>query len=279
MLVINQLESGYGEVPVLRGVSLTVHQGELVSLVGPNGAGKTTLLRTVSGLIKPWRGSITFLGQRIDGREAPDVCRLGLIQVPEGRALFPNMTVQENLEMGAYLPGARRALRESMDLVFQRFPILKQRRRHPCFGQPPLVKSQPRRRLAAEIRGGRDVRGHLDVRMVAQEPIQPAVMVDVRVRDDDLLYIRRRDPQLAQAGHERRLAVIGVGPHVDEGQPTAEDDVGVHGAYGIRRRHLKACDSVRQPRRRCPAVLTRRGRMRFRHPWEPPRKLRAMTIF
>ncbi|HLT59272.1 MAG TPA: ABC transporter ATP-binding protein [Limnochordales bacterium] len=129
MLVINQLESGYGEVPVLRGVSLTVHQGELVSLVGPNGAGKTTLLRTVSGLIKPWRGSITFLGQRIDGREAPDVCRLGLIQVPEGRALFPNMTVQENLEMGAYLPGARRALRESMDLVFQRFPILKQRRR------------------------------------------------------------------------------------------------------------------------------------------------------
>ena len=127
MLIVHELESGYGEVPVLHGVSLTVNRGELVSLVGPNGAGKSTLLRTVSGLIKPWGGTVTFLGERIDGREAPDICRLGLVHVPEGRALFPHMTVQENLELGAYLPAARREMRASMELVFERFPVLKQR--------------------------------------------------------------------------------------------------------------------------------------------------------
>ncbi|HEY8417374.1 MAG TPA: ABC transporter ATP-binding protein [Limnochordales bacterium] len=129
MLIVHELESGYGEVPVLHGVSLTVNRGELVSLVGPNGAGKSTLLRTVSGLIKPWGGTVTFLGERIDDREAPDICRLGLVHVPEGRALFPHMTVQENLELGAYLPAARREMRASMELVFERFPVLKQRRR------------------------------------------------------------------------------------------------------------------------------------------------------
>jgi len=129
MLTVTELQSGYGEVPVLHGVSLTVERGELVSLVGPNGAGKSTLLRTISGLIRPWGGTVTFMGERIDGREAPDICRLGLVHVPEGRALFPHMTVQENLELGAYLPAARREMNATMELVFERFPILKQRRR------------------------------------------------------------------------------------------------------------------------------------------------------
>lgn len=129
MLHIEGLHAGYGEVPVLRDISLSVRHGELVSLVGPNGAGKTTLLRTVSGLINPTGGSVSFLGERIDGVSAPEICKQGLIHVPEGRALFANMTVQENLEMGAFLPRARGSLQQSLDLVFEQFPVLKQRRR------------------------------------------------------------------------------------------------------------------------------------------------------
>lgn len=129
ILHVEHLHAGYGDVPVLRDVSLTVAPGELVSLVGPNGAGKTTLLRTISGLAKPTGGTITFLGRRIDGLDAPDVGEHGLIHVPEGRALFANMTVQENLEMGAYLPRARRWMQDSIATVFEQFPLLKDRRK------------------------------------------------------------------------------------------------------------------------------------------------------
>jgi branched-chain amino acid transport system ATP-binding protein len=114
-------------VPVLRGVSLTVGEGEIVSVVGANGGGKTTLLKTISGLIKPSLGCIEFMGQRIDALPPHDICRRRLIQVPEGRQLFPKMKVINNLEMGAYLSEARKNTAQSLERVYSLFPIFKER--------------------------------------------------------------------------------------------------------------------------------------------------------
>lgn len=129
MLEVRELVAGYGEVQVLRGVSLRVGRGEVVALVGSNGAGKTTTLRTISGLIRPAAGQVFFDGRRIDGLEPHQIVRLGVVQVPEGRKLFPSLTVLENLELGAYVPEARRYRAQSLELVFELFPVLAERRR------------------------------------------------------------------------------------------------------------------------------------------------------
>jgi branched-chain amino acid transport system ATP-binding protein len=127
LLEAHELESGYGEVQILWGVSLALERGKLTALVGSNGVGKTTLLRTVVGLIRPWRGSI-----RIDGRDVtrtpPDVKAAdGIVLVPEGRQLFTNMSVLENLEMGAYTKRARPHFRKNLEKVYALFPRLKER--------------------------------------------------------------------------------------------------------------------------------------------------------
>lgn len=127
MLAIADLNAGYGSLQVLRGVSFRVEQGEFISLIGSNGAGKTTLLRTISGLIKLAGGKVEFEGERIDNIAQDAIVRRGLIQVPEGRKLFSDMSVLENLELGAYLPAARKKKKENLEMCYELFPILKER--------------------------------------------------------------------------------------------------------------------------------------------------------
>jgi branched-chain amino acid transport system ATP-binding protein len=128
MLEIQDLTVHYGRIPALSGVGLNVQAGEIVALLGGNGAGKSTLVNTISGLIAPTSGSIKFDGEQIGRRPAAVVARRGLIQVPEGRQLFPLLTIEENLHMGAFLVRDRRRLAQSIEEVYGLFPILKERR-------------------------------------------------------------------------------------------------------------------------------------------------------
>jgi branched-chain amino acid transport system ATP-binding protein len=115
-------------IQALWGVSLKIDEAEIVALVGANGAGKTTLLNTISGLLHPTSGSIEFLGRRIDGLKSHSIVELGISHIPEGRRLFPDMSVRENLEMGAYLQRAWKQKEETLDKVYELFPILKARK-------------------------------------------------------------------------------------------------------------------------------------------------------
>jgi len=124
---VQDLISGYGEVQVLWGVSLKLEKGKLTTLVGSNGVGKSTLLRTVMGLLRPWQGSINFEGQDLTRQAGHARAKAGLILVPEGRQLFSDMTVIENLEMGAFPPRSRAHFRENLDRVFTLFPRLGER--------------------------------------------------------------------------------------------------------------------------------------------------------
>jgi branched-chain amino acid transport system ATP-binding protein len=128
MLKVEKLSVGYAGVDVLRGVSLTVNEGEIVSVVGANGGGKSTLLKTISGLMRPTSGQIEFMGERIDQLAPHEICKRGLIQVPEGRQLFPKMKVINNLEMGAYLTEARKLTAQSLERVYELFPLFRQRK-------------------------------------------------------------------------------------------------------------------------------------------------------
>lgn len=126
MLEIRGLEAGYGPAIVLRGVDLSVPAGRLVAVLGANGAGKTTLNMAISGLVKPRAGSITFDGRRIDGLAPPVIAEAGLVHVPEGRKIFPNLSVRENLDLGAYRR-ARGNKARNLERVFATFPRLKER--------------------------------------------------------------------------------------------------------------------------------------------------------
>lgn len=127
MLDVANLEAGYGDVTILRDVSLSVAEGSIVAIVGANGAGKTTLLRTVSGLLRPRHGRVRFRGQDITGKLAHSLVRIGLVHVPENRSLFGRMTVMENLELGAYTAAGRRLFKETLPGVFDLFPVLAER--------------------------------------------------------------------------------------------------------------------------------------------------------
>jgi branched-chain amino acid transport system ATP-binding protein len=127
MLELRGVTAGYGAFTALWDVSLSVVPGEAVAVVGPNGAGKTTLLRVISGLIPPRSGHILFEGEELGGHAAYDVVARGIAHVPEGRRLFPQLTVLENLKMGAYLPAARAHYRESLERVYTLFPVLAER--------------------------------------------------------------------------------------------------------------------------------------------------------
>ncbi len=128
-LELKGLDLGYGELQVVFGVSLSVGPTELVGLVGGNGSGKSTILRAVSGMIKPWQGEIIFAGERVNGLNPHDLALRGLAHVPMGRQLFPDMTVEENLSLGAYLPPARKRRREGFERVYSLFPDLETKRR------------------------------------------------------------------------------------------------------------------------------------------------------
>jgi branched-chain amino acid transport system ATP-binding protein len=127
MLAIEGLNAGYGRVQVLWDLSLKVEEGEFVALVGANGAGKTTLLKTISGVLKPYSGSVTFLDKRIDTAHANDIVNMGLSHIPESRKLFTDMSIRENLEMGAYPRRTWKDRRETMKWVFGLFPRLEER--------------------------------------------------------------------------------------------------------------------------------------------------------
>lgn len=129
MLKVTNLNAGYGNLQVLRNVSFEVNGGELVSILGTNGAGKTTLLRTLSGLIPVMSGEIIFQGVPLQKMKPQDIVKTGLVQVPEGRMLFTEMTVRENLEMGAYTPETRKRMKQNIEYCFELFPILKERQK------------------------------------------------------------------------------------------------------------------------------------------------------
>jgi branched-chain amino acid transport system ATP-binding protein len=128
LLEVRDVETFYGSIQALKGVSLEVHDGEIVTLIGANGAGKSTTLRSINGLNHPRRGSITFAGTDITNDPAHEIVRMGIAQSPEGRKLFPRMSVTENLEMGAFQRNDKSAFREDMDRVFELFPRLAERR-------------------------------------------------------------------------------------------------------------------------------------------------------
>lgn len=128
MLEIKDLHVYYGAIHAIKGISLTVNEGEIVTLIGANGAGKSTTLRTISGLLAPRGGSVSFLGKDISGAPAQDIVRAGISQVPEGRRIFANMTVMENLELGAYIRSDKEGIARDYEMVFGRFPRLRERR-------------------------------------------------------------------------------------------------------------------------------------------------------
>lgn len=128
ILKIRNIESFYGPIMAIRGVSLDVHPGRIVSILGANGAGKTTLMKTISGVMDPEKGQIVFEGLEIQGRDPHKVVHDGIVHVPEGREVFPVMTVDENLQLGAYTRNDSRGIERDRELVFEYFPILKERR-------------------------------------------------------------------------------------------------------------------------------------------------------
>jgi branched-chain amino acid transport system ATP-binding protein len=129
VLEVRALSAGYGEVQILREVSLSVQAGEIVTLVGSNGAGKSTLLNTICGIVRPTAGRVALDGTDITGWTSEAIVAQGITQVPEGRRLFPQMTVRENLLMGAYRRGDRQGIQRDLDWMYELFPILRDRQR------------------------------------------------------------------------------------------------------------------------------------------------------
>jgi branched-chain amino acid transport system ATP-binding protein len=128
MLTVDNINVYYGAIHALKGISVEVTQGEIVTLIGANGAGKSTILRTISGLLKPKSGKIEFEGKNIAGVAAQNIVKMGISQVPEGRRVFANMTVMENLELGAFVRKDKKGIQEDLQNVFTKFPRLAERK-------------------------------------------------------------------------------------------------------------------------------------------------------
>jgi len=131
MLELNGVHARYGAITALRGVSINVSQGELVALLGVNGAGKSTTLGCIAGVLRPWQGGIAFEGGSIVGKPPEQIARLGISLVPEGRDIFPSLTVEENLRLGAFTRSERTEYRRNLDEVYDLFPVLKERLQQP----------------------------------------------------------------------------------------------------------------------------------------------------
>lgn len=129
MLRLDRVDVSYGSVRVLHGISFHMEKGECLALLGSNGAGKSTILKTISGLLNPDGGSIVFLEKRIDHLPAFEVAKAGIAHVPEGRRVFPQLSVEENLDMGSYLPEAKRERKRTKEWAYSIFPVLEERRR------------------------------------------------------------------------------------------------------------------------------------------------------
>ncbi|MCY9140996.1 ABC transporter ATP-binding protein [Peribacillus frigoritolerans] len=127
MLKIEDINVYYGNIQALKGISLSINEGEIVTLIGANGAGKSTLLKSISGLLKPKQGKIIFEGDSIGGKAAQSIVKMGISHVPEGRRVFANMTVEENLQLGAYLRKDKGGIKQDMEKVYELFPRLLER--------------------------------------------------------------------------------------------------------------------------------------------------------
>jgi branched-chain amino acid transport system ATP-binding protein len=127
MLELKNIHARYGAITALRGISLQVSQGELVALLGVNGAGKSTTLGCIAGVLKPWQGSVSFEGISLVGKSPEQIARLGISLVPEGRDIFPSLTVEENLRLGAFIQKEKSAYKRNLDEAFELFPVLKDR--------------------------------------------------------------------------------------------------------------------------------------------------------
>jgi branched-chain amino acid transport system ATP-binding protein len=128
MLTVTDLETYYGHVQALFGISFEVKEGEIVALIGANGAGKSTTLKTIVGLVEPAAGDVTFLGESIGGRPPYETIKLGVVLCPEGRLIWPELTVKEVLQMGAYVRNDKEGIEKDLEWVYEEFPILKERR-------------------------------------------------------------------------------------------------------------------------------------------------------
>jgi branched-chain amino acid transport system ATP-binding protein len=131
MLELIDIHARYGAITALRGVSISVNRGELVALLGVNGAGKSTTLACIAGVLRPWQGDILFEGSSIAGKSPEQIARLGISLVPEGRDIFPSLTVEENLRLGAYTRSEKTEYRHNLDEVFDLFPVLRERLQQP----------------------------------------------------------------------------------------------------------------------------------------------------
>jgi ABC-type branched-subunit amino acid transport system ATPase component len=129
LLKVERVNSGYGEMEILHEVSLEVNEGEIVSIIGPNGAGKSTLMKTIFGLLRPTQGQIAFKEEEITGLPPNEIVRKGLCYVPQVENIFPSLTVEENLEMGAFIEDDSKVIEERMARVYELFPLLRERRR------------------------------------------------------------------------------------------------------------------------------------------------------
>ncbi len=129
MLEVNDLHVYYGAIHAIKGISFNVDEGEIVTLIGANGAGKTTILHTVSGLLKPAEGVCRFLDNNLHQTEVHNILQMGLAHVPEGRRIFANLSVQENLQLGAFIRKDKQEIEEDFEMVYQKFPRLRERRR------------------------------------------------------------------------------------------------------------------------------------------------------
>jgi len=127
LLQARNIESYYGPIMAIKGVSLDVQEGDIVTILGANGAGKTTVLKTISGVMEPEKGTIEFMGKKIEGMAPDKIVRLGITQVPEGREVFPDLTIRENLMMGSYLRKDRDGIQKDLETVYGYFPVLKSR--------------------------------------------------------------------------------------------------------------------------------------------------------
>jgi len=132
LLKVKDLQAGYGFLQIIWGASLNISEGEFVALIGPNGAGKTTIMRTISGILKPKAGEVTFLGKQVGGVSADRINQMGITFITEELNLFTGMTVRENLQLGAFIIRDAKKVNNTMDYVFELFPVLKERQRQPA---------------------------------------------------------------------------------------------------------------------------------------------------
>lgn len=218
LLDIKKIHCHYGALEALKGVSMEIAEGSVVGLLGANGSGKSTIMKAVSGMMKPTQGEIWFDGRRIDGMPAHKVIRTGIVHVPEGRRLFPFMTVFENLRMGAYCRKDKEGIAEDLEKLCQRYPILAKRKN----------------RVASTLSGGEQAqlaiaRGLMSrpKMLLLDEPLQglaPLVIGDIEEmilelnRDGMTVLMVEHNVHMA-LGMSHKIYILGIGEVVMEGHP------------------------------------------------------------